>query len=184
MCGSGKGRVYLINYDVLSKCITMLSVWEGGHHCCKVVIIVLDIYYHHIEPLCWVNWSRETWNRVFLRISAFIIFNALMPEQSDRHFVDDTDPMLTKIIGIALKRKSCHLTKFSSLAALEVVKMTTSSAASDENFIKMMTFPFQWVWRVTRVCRKLIGGIRSTLQLRSIYVCIYSSQTSVHFKWN
>ena len=34
--------------------------------------------------------------------------------------------------------------KFSSLAALKVVKMTTSSAANDENFIKMMTFSFQW----------------------------------------
>ena len=35
------------------------------------------------------------------------------------------------------------LTKFSSLAALEVVKMITSSAASDANFIKMTTtFPF------------------------------------------
>ena len=33
--------------------------------------------------------------------------------------------------------------KFSSLAALKVVKMTTSSAASDENFVKMTTFPFQ-----------------------------------------
>ena len=33
--------------------------------------------------------------------------------------------------------------KFSSLAALEVVKMTTSSGASDENFVKMMTFSFQ-----------------------------------------
>ena len=30
------------------------------------------------------------------------------------------------------------------MAALEVVKMTTSSAVSDENFIKMTTFPFQW----------------------------------------
>ena len=37
------------------------------------------------------------------------------------------------------------LMKFSSLAALKVVKMTTSSAASDENFIKMTTFSFQWV---------------------------------------
>ena len=38
--------------------------------------------------------------------------------------------------------------KFSSLAALKVVKMTTSSAASDENFIKMTTFSFQWysIW--------------------------------------
>ena len=35
------------------------------------------------------------------------------------------------------------LTKFSSLAALEVVILTTFSAASDENFIKMKTFPFQ-----------------------------------------
>ena len=38
------------------------------------------------------------------------------------------------------------LTKFSSLAALEVVILTTSSAASDEHFIKMKTFPFQWQW--------------------------------------
>ena len=35
------------------------------------------------------------------------------------------------------------LMKFSSLAALKVVKMTTFSAASDENFVKMTTFSFQ-----------------------------------------
>ena len=35
------------------------------------------------------------------------------------------------------------LMKCSSLAALEVIKMTTSSAASDENFVKMTTFSFQ-----------------------------------------
>ena len=35
------------------------------------------------------------------------------------------------------------LKKFSSLAALEVVILTTSNAANDENFIKMTTFPFQ-----------------------------------------
>ena len=35
------------------------------------------------------------------------------------------------------------LTKFSSLAALKVVILTTFGAASDENFIKMMTFSFQ-----------------------------------------
>ena len=34
--------------------------------------------------------------------------------------------------------------KFSSLAALEVVILTTSSAASDENVIKMITFKFQY----------------------------------------
>ena len=35
--------------------------------------------------------------------------------------------------------------KFSSLAALEVVILTTSGAASDGDFIKMTTFPFQWM---------------------------------------
>ena len=43
------------------------------------------------------------------------------------------------------------LIKFSSLAALEVVTLTTSSVASDDNFIKMKTFPFlclcqPWYW--------------------------------------
>ena len=54
----------------------------------------------------------------------------------------------TSAVGLALK-VSTHwnknvviLTKFSSLAALEVVTLTTSSAASDDNFIKMKTFPF------------------------------------------
>ena len=36
------------------------------------------------------------------------------------------------------------LMKSSSLAAPKVVKMTTFSAASDEDFIKMTTFSFQW----------------------------------------
>ena len=35
--------------------------------------------------------------------------------------------------------------KFSSLATLEVVRMTTSSIASDENDIKMMTFLFLYI---------------------------------------
>ena len=37
------------------------------------------------------------------------------------------------------------LMKSSSLAAPKVVKMTTFGAASDETFIKMMTFSFQWI---------------------------------------
>ena len=37
------------------------------------------------------------------------------------------------------------LTKSSSLAAPKVVKMTTFGAASDENFVKMTTFSFQWL---------------------------------------
>ena len=37
------------------------------------------------------------------------------------------------------------LMKYWSLVVLEVVRMTTSSAASDWNFIKMTTFSFQWI---------------------------------------
>ena len=40
---------------------------------------------------------------------------------------------------VTLKWKFIILTKFSPLAALEIV---TSSAASDENFVKIMSFPF------------------------------------------
>ena len=47
------------------------------------------------------------------------------------------------ILAIHWKR-NVILMKFSSLAVLEVVILTTSSAASDENFINM-TFPFQWI---------------------------------------
>ena len=36
---------------------------------------------------------------------------------------------------------------FSLIDAPEVVKMTNSGASSDENFIKMMTFPFQCLFR-------------------------------------
>ena len=45
-------------------------------------------------------------------------------------------------VPVYWNRNAIILTEFSSLVALEVVKMTTSSAASDENFIKM-TFPLQ-----------------------------------------
>ena len=54
-----------------------------------------------------------------------------------------------------MKRRIFHwngkvfiLMKCSSLAALEVIKMTTSSAASDENFVKMTTFLFQCLLQI------------------------------------
>ena len=42
-------------------------------------------------------------------------------------------------------KQNVILTKFQSLAGLEVIILTTSSAASDGNFIKMMTFQFQCI---------------------------------------
>ena len=49
------------------------------------------------------------------------------------------------------------LMKFSSLTALEVVKMTSSNAASGENFVKMMTFLFQ--------CSLLINAVYNLIIL-------------------
>ena len=46
--------------------------------------------------------------------------------------------------GINRIRKCHYFDEISSLAALEVVTLTTSGTASDENFIKMMIFPFQY----------------------------------------
>ena len=44
-----------------------------------------------------------------------------------------------------MKRKSSHFVKFSSLTELEVIILTTSSAANGENFVKIMAFPFQLI---------------------------------------
>ena len=54
--------------------------------------------------------------------------------------------------------------KFSSLAALEVVILTTFNAASDENFIKMKTFPFQ--------CNRIFFAVNtiSVILFRAQYV--------------
>ena len=53
--------------------------------------------------------------------------------------------MILWIKKLHWSKRSVILMKFLSLAALEVVKMTTSSAASDENFVEI-TFLYQW-WR-------------------------------------
>ena len=73
--------------------------------------------------------------------------------------------------GIHWNKNVVILTKFSSLAALEVVILTTSSAASDEHFIKMKTFPFQckcvirpqWVNRIIWRTFDTDSGIRTLI---------------------
>ena len=44
--------------------------------------------------------------------------------------------------------------KFSSLAALDVVVLTTFSAANDENFVEMISFPFQCI--SYEICTQLV----------------------------
>ena len=65
------------------------------------------------------------------------------------------------------------LTKFSLLAALEVVILTVSSAASDENFIKMKAFPFQCCCpTVTEELLRNAGKISQYLNCKHNEVCI------------
>ena len=61
------------------------------------------------------------------------------------------------------------LMKFSSLAALEVVKMTTSGAASDENFIKMITFAFQY-WCIIQYIPWFMHMVHSLLCFNMQYI--------------
>ena len=75
--------------------------------------------------------------------------------------------------------------KFSSLAALEVVILTTFSAASDENFIKMKTFPFQWFKRVKMLnfaTRKYSMGINYAIYIEESFSPPLSMSLEV-IKW-
>ena len=64
---------------------------------------------------------------------------------------------IVSLFAVLHWNKNVILTKFSSLAALEVVILTTSSATSDENFIKMKIFPFQCKWNTYRITGPLWG---------------------------
>ena len=44
-----------------------------------------------------------------------------------------------------LQNGNVTVIRYSTFIALEVIILTTFCAASDENFVKMMTFPFQWL---------------------------------------
>ena len=75
-------------------------------------------------------------------------------------------------VTCTLKQKCCHFDyKFSSLAALKVVILTTFSAAShenfrpanDENFVKMTTFSFQCMHKRSQIlilwCQQRQGSL-------------------------
>ena len=66
------------------------------------------------------------------------------------------------------------LMKFSSLAAPEVVRMTTSSAANDENFLTTMTFWFP--------C-KYVLYVTDTIMYKHFYKTIFISQISSLKLW-
>ena len=72
------------------------------------------------------------------------------------------------------------LMTFSSLAPLEVVKMTTSSAASDENYVKMTIFSFQcccyWQYRRFSLWKSPVPPVTT----KSLFT--YSAPQNSHFK--
>ena len=72
------------------------------------------------------------------------------------------------------------LTEFSSLAAPKVVILTTFGAASEENFVKMMTFLFQWSWHSTQI--QYIPRILHTIcSLRCFVMVWYRSVLPISF---
>ena len=97
-----------------------------------------------------------------------------------------TNHYLSQIYPGSLKRKCRHLTKFSSLAALEVVILTTSSTANDEHFIKMKTFPFQWslsLYGVTRPQWVVLGYWRDCYFMAT-NMSNKHGRNSIHFRKN
>ena len=81
------------------------------------------------------------------------------------------------ILHNATEMEMSILAKFQSLTALEVANMATSSAASDENFIKMTTFPFQWPTVDAKYCEHPQIAVRCC---PSHCVCIYSYSAHEH----
>ena len=69
--------------------------------------------------------------------------DAFVPVYNDKCQVCIHDMSLCKLVQ-HWNGNVVILMAFSSLVALKVVSLTTFSATSDENFIKMMTFLFQW----------------------------------------
>ena len=98
-----------------------------------------------------------------------LLFWCLIFESSHCKAVEDRAPVHFILPDIIHWNKNVILTKFSSLAALEVVILTTSSAASDEHFIKMKTFPFQCYYDVTRgiVCHNERLFVQTFVRLTS-----------------
>ena len=82
-----------------------------------------------------------------------------------------------------------NLTNFSSLAAPEVVNMTSSCAASDENFIKMATFIFQCLHQhgaslgCSIICKSRSSWWRHQMETFSVLLvlCTGNSQVTGEF---
>ena len=74
------------------------------------------------------------------------------------------------------------LMKFSSMAALKVVILTTFSAANDEDFVKMTTFSCQWYKNGILPVWRFLLWYKTILPLSYFHTGIsYTRQTSLHW---
>ena len=87
-----------------------------------------------VQVVAWRDTDRETLSGTVMAqyINAYLLQRAFM-----------CYPGVLWVFVSHWNKNVVTSTKLSSLAALEVVILTTSSAASDEHFIKMKTLPFQ-----------------------------------------
>ena len=145
------------------------------HHCNE-----LTEYAPHPTQMGKQYWVYSLMVCNVISVKNYIIqnFNIKMLTYKDKKFYYE-DKMAMRVFyfqyGISNACKTWHLyhwnwnvilRKFSSPDALEVVILTTFSATSGENVIKMMTFPFQWYWNGP--CQV---GIKNN-QFILLYICI------------
>ena len=87
-----------------------------------LVYVCLNFDYTHMIIL--THWGRDKWPPFSIKISLKFVPKG-------------------QINNIHWNKSVVILTRFSSLAALEVVILTTSGAAGDEHFVEVGTLPFQ-----------------------------------------
>ena len=69
------------------------------------------------------------------------------------------------------------LMKFQPLAALEMVIVTTSGAACDDNFVKMTTFPF--TWQLLNLMESHWDSFKDSWLIRSSISPVHSEERSL-----
>ena len=105
------------------------------------------------------------------------IFVAMHIIYLNQTWYTNTRYIFEHLLPIIEKEKLRHFDEILLLAALEVVTMTTSSVASDENVVKMMRSPFQWSMfeYVTEVMRLAqVHGVTRNVYCYQVTAVIYT----------
>ena len=174
----------------IPRLTNVLIILLNPHEQCLsgvVLILLLLSVLNHSCPSVFRNWqhcARGLGQKVFdigtphSRLDIILALNTLGPEHYGR-----SEHMSIR------KRKWRHIDEISSLLALEVVILTTSSSwANDVNFIKMTTFPFLWILHkaFSSTCTLSVGFPGATLwvkrwlsETRWYLQCVSNGNTTV-----